>query len=390
MPTTFSFPPTIITGVGASEKVGEQAKRLGATNALIVTDPGIAKIGYADQITKNLHNAGLATSIFSDVTPDPTLQNVTDGLNQYQAENCDVIVSIGGGSAIDCGKGIAMKLTNDGEFVDYMGMDKIPNPSAPLIAIPTTAGTGSEVTKVTVITDTDRNVKMMLSSACLLASVALVDPLLSLTTPPHLTAAVGVDALTHAIEAYVSKRAQPITDALALEAIRLISGSLRQAWADGENIPARTDIMLGASIAGMAFSNSSVALVHGMSRPIGAYFHIHHGLSNAVLLLDVMKFSVVGAPQRFADIAQAMGEPIDGLSPMKQADAAIFAVERLVNDIQMPRLGEIGIDKEKFEQVIDQMAADAIASGSPANNPRQASAEEIAALYRKCFSPRNT
>ena len=183
---------------------------------------------------------------------------------------------------------------------------------------------------------------------------------------------------------------QPITDALALEAIRLISGSLRQAWADGENISARTDMMLGASIAGMAFSNSSVALVHGMSRPIGAYFHIHHGLSNSVLLLDVMEFSAVGAPKRFADIAQAMGEPIDGLSPMKQADAAISAVERLVNDIQMPRLGEIGIDKEKFEQVIDQMAIDAIASGSPANNPRQASVEEIVALYRKCFSSRNT
>ncbi|MCE2399671.1 iron-containing alcohol dehydrogenase [Candidatus Poribacteria bacterium] len=386
----FSIPPTIITGAGASEKVGEQAKRLGATNALIVTDPGIAKIGYADQIAKNLHNAGIATSTFSDVTPDPTLQNVTDGLKQYRAENCDVIISIGGGSAIDCGKGIAMKLTNDGEFADHMGVDKIPNPGASLIAIPTTAGTGSEVTKVTVITDTDRNVKMMLSSACLLASVALVDPLLSLTTPPHLTAAVGVDALTHAIEAYISKRAQPLTDALALKAIRLISGSLRQAWSDGENIFARSDMMLGASIAGMAFSNSSVALVHGMSRPIGAYFHIHHGLSNAVLLLDVMEFSVVGAPKRFADIAQAMGEPIDGLSPMKQADAAIFAVERLVNDIQMPRLGKIGIDKEKFEQVIDQMAVDAIASGSPANNPRQASAEDIAALYRKCFSPRNT
>ena len=390
MPTIFSIPPTIITGAGASEKAGEQAKRLGATNALIVTDPGIAKIGYADQIAKNLHNAGIATSTFSDVTPDPTLQNVTDGLKQYRAENCDVIISIGGGSAIDCGKGIAMKLTNDGEFADHMGVDKIPNPGASLIAIPTTAGTGSEVTKVTVITDTDRNVKMMLSSACLLASVALVDPLLSLTTPPHLTAAVGVDALTHAIEAYISKRAQPLTDALALKAIRLISGSLRQAWSDGENIFARSDMMLGASIAGMAFSNSSVALVHGMSRPIGAYFHIHHGLSNAVLLLDVMEFSVVGAPKRFADIAQAMGEPIDGLSPMKQADAAIFAVERLVNDIQMPRLGKIGIDKEKFEQVIDQMAVDAIASGSPANNPRQASAEDIAALYRKCFSPRNT
>ncbi|MDE0314158.1 MAG: iron-containing alcohol dehydrogenase [Candidatus Poribacteria bacterium] len=390
MPTTFSIPPTVITGAGASEKVGEQAKRLGGTNALLVTDPGIAEIGYADQTAKNLHNAKIGTSIFSDVTPDPTLQNVTDGLKQYRAENCDLIVSIGGGSAIDCGKGIAMKLTNDGKFADYMGVDKIPNPGAPLIAIPTTAGTGSEVTKVTVITDTDRNVKMMLSSACLLPAVALVDPLLSLTTPPHLTAAVGVDALTHAIEAYVSKRAQPITDALALEAIRLISGSLRQAWADGGNIPARTDMMLGASIAGMAFSNSSVALVHGMSRPIGAYFHIHHGLSNAVLLLDVMEFSVVGAPKRFADIAQAMGEPIDGLFPMKQADAAVSAVERLIDDIQMPRLGEIGIEKEKFEQVIEQMAADAIASGSPANNPRQASAEEIVALYRKCFSSRNT
>lgn len=385
MPTTFSLPPTIITGAGSTEEVGEQTKRLGATKALIVTDPGILKIGYADQISKNLHNADITSTIFSDVTPDPTLQNVTDGLNQHRAESCDVIISIGGGSAIDCGKGISIKLTNDGEFVDYMGVDKIPNQGAPLIAIPTTAGTGSEVTKVTVITDTEQNVKMMLSSSCLLASVAIVDPLLSLTTPPHLTAAVGVDALTHAIEAYISKRAQPITDALALKAIRLISGSLRQAWADGGNISARTDMMLGATIAGMAFSNSSVALVHGMSRPIGAYFHIHHGLSNSVLLLDVMKFSVVGAPQQFADIAEAMGEQIEGLSPMKQADAAITAVERLVKDIDMPRLGQIGIEEEKFNEVVEQMAADAIASGSPANNPRQATQEEIIVLYRKCF-----
>ncbi len=388
MPTIFSLPSTIITGAGSSEKVGEHAKQFGATKALIVTDPGILKIGYTDQIANNLNNAGIISTIFADVTPDPTLQNVTDGLKQFADENCDLIVSIGGGSAIDCGKGISVKLTNDGEFADYMGVDKIPNAGIPSIAIPTTAGTGSEVSKVTVITDTERNIKMMLSSSCLLASVAIVDPLLSLTTPPHLTAAVGVDALTHAIEAYVSKRAQPITDALALKAIRLISGSLRQAWSDGENISARTDMMIGASIAGMAFSNSSVALVHGMSRPIGAYFHIHHGLSNSVLLLDVMEFSVVGAPKRFADIAEAMGEQIDGLAPMKQADAAITAVERLVNDIEMPRLGQIGIDEEKFDEVVEQMAADAIASGSPANNPRLATQEEIIALYRKCFAVR--
>lgn len=388
MPTTFSIPSTVINGPGSSKEVGEQAKRHGASKALIVTDPGIVELGYVDQIVNNLHNTKIATSIFSNVTPDPTLQNVKDGLRQYNSENADLLVSIGGGSAIDCGKGISMKLTNDGEFSDYMGVDKIPNPGALLIAIPTTAGTGSEVTKVTVITDTERNVKMMLSSACILSSVAIVDPLLSLTTPPHLTAAVGVDALTHAIEAYISKRSQPLTDTLALNAIKLISGSLRQAWSDGENIDARTDMMLGASIAGMAFSNSSVALVHGMSRPIGAYFHIHHGLSNAVLLLDVMDFSISGVPDRFADIAKAMGEQIDGLSPMKQADAAIIAVERLVNDIQMPRLGEIGIDKADFDEVVEQMAADAIASGSPANNPRQATQKEIIQLYNRCFAQR--
>lgn len=386
--TSLMLPPTVITGPGAADNVGEQAQRLGATRALIVTDPGIAQIGYADTVALNLCAAGIGATLFSDVTPEPTLQNVTDGLRQYRAESCDVIVSIGGGSAIDCGKGIAMKLTNSGDFADYMGVDKIPNPGAPLIAIPTTGGTGSEVSKVTVITDTERNVKMMLSSPCLLARVAIVDALLSLTTPPHLTAAVGVDALTHAIEAYLSKRAQPITDALSLKAVSMISGSLRQAWADGSNVPARTDMMLGASIAGMAFSNASVALVHGMSRPIGAYFHIHHGLSNAVLLLDVMEFSVVGAPTRFADIARAMGEPIDGLSPMQQADAAISAVERLVTDIQMPRLGDIGIPKDKFDAVVEQMAQDALASGSPANNPRQATAEEIVALYQKCYAPR--
>lgn len=386
--TTLMLPPTVITGPGAADTVGAQAKRLGATCALIATDPGIAKIGYADKVAQHLHAAGISTTCFADVTPEPTLQNVTDGLKQYRDESCDVIVSIGGGSAIDCGKGIAMKLTNDGDFADYMGVDKIPNPSAPLIAIPTTGGTGSEVSKVTVITDTERNVKMMLSSPCLLARVAIVDALLSLTTPPHLTAAVGVDALTHAIEAYISKRAQPITDALSLKAVAMLSGSLRQAWADGSNVPARTDMMLGASIAGMAFSNSSVALVHGMSRPIGAYFHIHHGLSNAVLLLDVMEFSVVGAPARFADIARAMGEPLEGLSPMQQADAAISAVERLVTDIQMPRLGNIGIPKDKFDVVVEQMAQDALASGSPANNPRQATAEEIVALYQKCYGPR--
>ena len=385
---SFIIPPTVITGIGAAEQAGEQAKRLGARAALIVTDIGIVKLGYADELVNRLGTVGIGASLFSDVTPDPTLQNVNDGLKQYRDEACNLIISIGGGSAIDCGKGIAIRLTNDGELADFMGVNKIPNPGAPLIAIPTTAGTGSECTKATVITDTEHNVKMMLSSSCIVPQVAIVDPLLSLSTPPHLTSAVGVDALTHAIEAYISKRAQPITDALALQAIRMISDSLRPAWADGGNMSARTEMMLAASIAGMAFSNSSVALVHGMARPIGAYFHVHHGLSNAVLLLDVMEYSVVGAPDRFADIARAMGEPVDEMSPMCQADAAVASVERLIHDLHMPRLGEIGIDRDAFEAVADQMALDAIASGSPANNPRQPTKEEIVALYRKCFQSR--
>lgn len=382
---TFSAPDVIVSGVGVARQVGEQAARLGATRALIVTDPGIADLGMSDDVARDLAAAGLAASTFADVTPDPTLANVRDGLDLYRRAGCDVIVAVGGGSSIDCGKGIAVSLTNDGHLPNYMGVDKIPNPGAPLIAIPTTGGTGSEGTKVTVITDTDANVKVMMSSPNLLARVALVDPLLSMTTPAKLTAAVGVDALTHAIEAYISKRANPITDGLALQATRMISGSLRQAWADGSNLWARTEMMLGASIAGMAFSNSSVALVHGMSRPIGATFHVHHGLSNSVLLLEVMRYSAPGAPERFADIARAMGEPVDGLSPMSRADRAVEAVARLLADVEMPRLGEIGIDRDAFDAARTQMAEDALASGSPTNNPRQATADDIDRLYRACW-----
>jgi alcohol dehydrogenase class IV len=371
--------------MGVADQVGAEAARLGATRALIVTDPGIAALGIPDDVARHLDGAGVASVVFSDVTPDPTLANVVEGARVHRSEGCDVIVAVGGGSSIDCGKGIAVSLTNEGRLTDYAGVDNVPNAGAPLIAIPTTGGTGSEVTKVTVITDTDANVKVMMSSPNLLARVALVDPALSLTTPPKLTAAVGVDALTHAIEAYVSKRANPITDGLALQAIRMISGSLRQAWADGSNVWARSEMMLGASIAGLAFSNSSVALVHGMSRPIGAHFHIHHGLSNSVLLLEAMRFSLPGAPRRFADVAVAMGEVVDGRSRMGAADVAVEAVARLLDDVEMPRLGEIGIDRASFDAVAAQMATDALASGSPAHNPRQATADDIVAIYDRCW-----
>ena len=351
----FMIPPVVITGIGASQRVGEEAQRLSANKALIVTDKGIAKLGYIQKIVESLDVAGISHCLFDGVTPDPTLQNIQDGLKIYQEGTCDIIVGIGGGSAIDCGKGIAISLTNDADLASYMGVDKVNNPGAPLIAIPTTAGTGSEVTKIVVITDTESNIKMMLSSPNLLARVALVDPALSVTMPPAFTAAVGIDALTHAIEAFISKRAQPITDALALDAIRLITQNLKQAYMDGSKITARENIMIASTMAGMAFSNSSVALVHGMARPIGAYFHIHHGLSNAILLLESMKFTLPETIERYAHIAIAMGEKCEGRSAEEQSGMAVKAIQNLLESLQIPRLGDIGIDRDRFEMVLEKM-----------------------------------
>jgi alcohol dehydrogenase class IV len=251
--------------------------------------------------------------------------------------------------------------------------------------VPTTAGTGSEVTQFTIITDTKRDVKMLITSPFLIPQQAIVDPLLTLSMPRGLTAATGVDALTHAIEAYVSVKAQPMSDIFALSAIELISGNLRQAWSNGNNIEAREKTMLGALQAGIAFSNSSVALVHGMSRPIGAYFHVAHGVSNAALLSVVTDFSLIGNPEKYARIAEAMGENIEGLTVLEAADLAAEAVARLVEDIEIPTLPELGVDEDRLNELASQMAEDAIASGSPANNPRQATKEEIVELYKLAY-----
>jgi alcohol dehydrogenase class IV len=297
---------------------------------------------------------------------------------------------VGGGSVIDTAKSIAIMVTNAGSFEDYKGFDKIPKEGAPLIAIPTTAGTGSEVTQYTIITDTKTSVKMLISSPFLMPQKAIVDPLLTLSMPRSLTAVTGIDALTHAIEAYVSIKAQPMSDIFCLSAIELISGNLRQAWSNGNNIEARDKTMLGALQAGIAFNNSSVALVHGMSRPIGAYFHVPHGVSNAALLSTVAEFSLIGNPARYTRIAQAMGENVEHLTTLEAADLAAKSIKRLIKDIKIPSLQELGVDKVELDKLAPKMAEDAIASGSPANNPRQATMEEIVELYKLAYSQDNT
>lgn len=383
---TFLIPPVLITGSGSSEKVGEESKKLGVNKALIVTDQVMFKLGVLEGIKKALEQMKVQFALYDAVATEPTVDYVKEGLKSFRDNGCDFLIAVGGGSPIDTAKAIAIMATNPGSIKDYKGLGKVVKEGVPLIAIPTTAGTGSEVTQFTIITDTKTNVKMLIGSPFVIPKVAIVDPLLALSCPRGLTAAVGIDSLTHAIEAYVSVKAQPMSDIFCLSAIELISGNLRQAWANGNNVEAREKTMLGALQAGIAFSNSSVALVHGMSRPIGAYFHVPHGASNAALLGVVTEFSLVGNPTRYAHIAKAMGENVTGLTDLAAAQLAAKAIKTLIKDIQIPSLRGLGVEKEKLDQLAPKMAEDAIASGSPGNNPRQATKEEIVELYKIAYS----
>jgi alcohol dehydrogenase class IV len=383
---TFLIPPVLITGSGSSEKVGEEGKKLGVKKALIVTDQVMVKLEVLEGIKKALEQNKVQFIIYDAVATEPTVDYVKEGLKIFKENACDFLVAVGGGSPIDTAKAIAIMVINPGSIDDYKGLGKVAKAGAPLIAIPTTAGTGSEVTQFTIITDTKTNVKMLIGSPFIIPKVALVDPLLTLSCPRGLTAAVGIDALTHAIEAYVSVKAQPMSDIFCLSAIELISGNLRQAWANGNNIEAREKTLLGALQAGIAFSNASVALVHGMSRPIGAYFHVAHGASNAALLGAVTEFSLIGNPTRYAHIGKAMGENIAGLTDLEAAQLAAKAIKALIKDIKIPTLRELGVEKDKLDQLAPKMAEDAIASGSPGNNPRQATKEEIIELYKIAYS----
>ena len=386
MISQFNIPSTVLTGAGASRELVPQLQRLGARRILLVTDAFMVTSGLAGTLVREMEKAGLAVALFAGVQPDPTDVNVRDGFRIFADQRCDTLVALGGGSPIDAAKAIAILTANPEPLSLYQGYHKIPRAGAPLVVIPTTAGTGSEVTKAAVITDTVRDVKMMMLDRHLLPAVALVDYELTLTMPRALTAHVGVDTLTHGIEAYVSRKATTLTDPLALTCIRLVAEHLETAWREPGNRPAREGMMLAATLGGMAFANSSVALVHGMSRPIGAVFHVPHGLSNSMLLPAVTRFSLGAAPGRYATIAKTMR-----LCPPEADEAAAGAalIQSLVDlntRLEVPRLRDCpGLEPQKFESVLEKMAADALASGSPQNNPRVPTAAEIVALYREAW-----
>jgi alcohol dehydrogenase class IV len=294
-------------------------------------------------------------------------------------------VAVGGGSVIDTAKAVAVMATNDGVISDYLGAGKVKKPKLPLVVVNTTAGTGSEVTRFAIITDPATSVKMLIADPHLIPEVAIDDPLLTVTCSPLVTASTGLDALTHAIEAYISVRATALSDVLALSAIAKVGQSLRAAFKNGKDLAARTLMHVASLEAGMAFSNASVALVHGMARPIGAYFHAAHGISNAVLLPHVMAWSMSEAWGRFADIARALGVATAGLTEKQAAERAVAEVRSLCQDLQIPGLTGLGIDPDKLMALAPTMAKDALASGSPGNNPRLPTVEEIVDLYRKAL-----
>jgi alcohol dehydrogenase class IV len=377
--------PVTIFGRGASDNAGPELKTLGARKVFIVTDEVLWKLGVLKRIVVSLKAENLEFQVYDRLPSEPTVEFVEDGTKLFKESGANIILAVGGGTPIDTAKAISVMATNQGSIDEFMGANKVPSPGIPVVAVPATAGTGSEVTIFTVITSTKTGVKMLIASPYLMPRLAIVDPLLTLTMPKGLTAATGLDALTHAIEAYVSRKAQPMTDVLAMSAIRLLAENLPRAWANPNDLDAREKTMLGAYQAGLSFGNASVALVHGMSRPIGANFHVAHGMSNAVLLGPVMEFSLPGNPRRYADIAAALGENVVGLADTDAARVGASAVKRLIKQLEIPRLRDLGIDKRKFQEAIPQMIEAAIASGSPANNPRTATKEEMAEIYNQAY-----
>ncbi len=382
----FRMPKSVLYGRNSLEKLGEQSKKLGK-RAFIVTDTIMEKLGYVEKCMQQLNKKGITVSTYNKVDAEPTNIHVLEALSLCKEEKCDFIIGIGGGSCIDAAKAVAVLYTNGGEVEDYVQKDiEIENNPLPLIAIPTTSGTGSEVTSVAVITNKKTDVKMMMKHPSFIPKVAIIDPVLTSSLPPQITAATGIDALCHAIEAYISKFSQPLTDVLALSAIESIMKYLCIAYEDGRNMEAREAMMIASLQAGIAFSNASVTLVHGMSRPVGALFHVPHGISNAILLPTVLEFTKTSAVKRLAKIGRNLNKDLYSNSDEEVADYTLWEIKKLCYDLRIPNLKEYGIDEIEFENAISKMASDAIESGSPANNPRVPSYDEIKELYRECFN----
>ncbi|KLL97433.1 iron-containing alcohol dehydrogenase [Rhodococcus rhodochrous] len=373
-------------GGGAVDEIGEVVAGLGLARPLVVTDKFLVGTGAVDRMVAQLEAAGLQPAVFAETVPDPTTASLEAGVAAVAEHDADCVIGFGGGSPMDTAKALGLLARQGGHMRDYKAPRDNIGPALPVIAVPTTAGSGSEATQFTVISDSETDEKMLCPGLAFLPVAAIVDYRLTLTMPPRLTADTGVDALTHAIEAYVSRKANPFSDSLALVAIGTIGQVLRRVYADGQDAEARERMMLAATQAGIAFSNSSVALVHGMSRPIGAHFHVAHGLSNAMLFPAVTEFSVDAAESRYADCARALGATSADASDATAAADLVVALKELCRDVEVPTPKSYGIDKQTWDERVPVMAEQALASGSPNNNPRIPTADEIRELYGRIYA----
>lgn len=385
MTVNIALPRFAQIGAGSVDDLGSVITQLNIQRPLLVTDRFLTETGQAERLVKTMHAAGADVAVFSETVPDPTAASLTAGVELARTHNADGVIGFGGGSPMDTAKALAVLSATGQSITSYKAPSSYSGPALPIIAVPTTAGSGSEATQFTVVTDGDTDEKMLCPGLSFLPIAIVVDYELTVSMPARLTADTGVDALTHAIEAYVSRRASRFTDALALAAMTSISRHLRRAYADGADREAREAMMLASTQAGMAFSNSSVALVHGMSRPIGGHFHVAHGLSNAMLLPSVTKFSIDSAVERYADCARAMGVVAPDTEDRHAADALVAELEQLCVDVEVPTPRAYGIYQAEWDARLEIMAAQALASGSPNNNPRIPTQQEIVELYREIY-----
>ena len=388
--STIVLPRILETGFGALGTLAGVLARAGVAHPLLVTDATMVALGQAERALGVLREAGIEAGVFDATEPEPTETSILAGRDVLAAgrsgQAFDGLVALGGGSVIDSAKAMAVLAAHGGRMRDYKVPRVVDEPALPVIAVPTTAGTGSEATRVTVITDPDTDEKMLCMGLGFMPVAAVVDPELTLSLPSRVTADTGIDALTHAIEAYVSRKASAFTDQQALAAMRLIGPNLRRAYHDPQDRDARAAMLLGSTLAGVAFSNASVALVHGMSRPIGALFHVPHGLSNAMLLPEITAWSIPAAEARYADCARAIGVAADGDDDARANAVLLEALRGLNAELSVPTPAAFGIAPERWQQSRPLMAEQALASGSPGNNPRIPTADEIVELYDRVWA----
>ena len=382
MTSTFFIPTVNIMGNGCLDEAMTAIRNYGFRKALIVTDAGLAKAGVATLIAEKLALQDIDSVIFDGAKPNPSIANVEAGLRVLKEHHCDFIVSLGGGSPHDCAKGIALCATNGGHIRDYEGVDRSAKPQMPLVSINTTAGTASEMTRFCIITDEERHVKMAIVDRNVTPLLSVNDPELMVAMPKGLTAATGMDALTHAIEAYVSTAANPITDACAIKAMELISQNLRQAVNDGKDLTARENMAYAQFMAGMAFNNASLGFVHAMAHQLGGFYDLPHGVCNAVLLPHVQTFNASVCAARLTDVAHALGADVRGLSPEEGAQAAIAAIRTLARDVEIPAgLRDLGAKLDD----IPILATNALKDACGLTNPRKADQGQIEEIFRNAF-----